>query len=95
VGVTWSAHPHPPGGVLTVWDTGAGFDGDPSRAFAPWYTTKPRGTGLGLAITHRIVRAHGWTIEPERGEGRTRVVIEIPASDIVACPGGDRGMEVA
>lgn len=102
VGVSWttrssarsSAPPGSGGGVLTVWDTGPGFDGDPSRAFAPWYTTKPRGTGLGLAITHRIIRAHGWTIEPERRDGRTRVVIEIPASDVAAAS-GDRGMEVA
>jgi signal transduction histidine kinase len=81
-------------GCLTVWDTGPGFECDPSRVFAPWYTTKPRGTGLGLAITQRIVRAHGWTIEPERREGRTLFTIEVPASDI-ALPQGDRGMEVA
>lgn len=99
VGVAWSAPAETRdagdvGGVLTVWDTGPGFEGDPARVFAPWYTTKPRGTGLGLAITHRIVRAHGWTIEPERRDGRTLFVIEIPASDI-ALPQGDRGMEVA
>jgi signal transduction histidine kinase len=103
VGVDWSDAPlstgsaaatGPDGGVLTVWDTGPGFEGDPSRVFAPWYTTKPRGTGLGLAITHRIVRAHGWTIEPERRAERTLFVIEIPASD-VATSASDRGMEVA
>jgi signal transduction histidine kinase len=93
VGVSWAASPQG-GGVLTVWDTGQGFEGDPSRVFAPWYTTKPRGTGLGLAITHRIVRAHGWTIEPERRGDRTLFVIEIPASDIARSP-GERGMEVA
>ncbi len=93
VGVSWASSPQG-GGVLTVWDTGPGFEGDPSRVFAPWYTTKPRGTGLGLAITHRIVRAHGWTIEPERRGERTLFVIEIPASDIALYP-GDRGMEVA
>jgi signal transduction histidine kinase len=103
VGVTWApasaeagkdGQQAPPGGVLTVWDTGAGFEGDASRVFAPWYTTKPRGTGLGLAITHRIVRAHGWTIEPERREGRTLFIIRIPPSDLAAS-GGERGMEVA
>jgi signal transduction histidine kinase len=92
VGVSWASTPA--GGVLTVWDTGPGFEGDPSRVFAPWYTTKPRGTGLGLAITHRIVRAHGWSIEPERREGRTLFVIEIPASDVALHP-DERGMEVA
>jgi signal transduction histidine kinase len=92
----------PPGGVLTVWDTGPGFAGDPSRVFAPFYTTKPRGTGLGLAITQRIVRAHGWTIEPERRDDHTVFVINIPASDVAMAVSepplssdGERGMEVA
>ena len=82
-------------GVLTVWDTGPGFSGDPARVFAPWYTTKPRGTGLGLAITHRIVRAHNWKIDPERSEGRTRFVIEIPHTDLVHAGAGESDMEVA
>jgi signal transduction histidine kinase len=94
VGVTWT--PQGPacaqGGLLTVWDTGPGFDGDPSRVFAAWYTTKPRGTGLGLSITHRIVRAHGWTIEPERRDDRTLFVVSIPPSDITVV---DSGTEVA
>ncbi len=114
VGVTWSggvegrrspsgdrASP-PSGGVLTVWDTGPGFEGDASRVFAPWYTTKPRGTGLGLAITQRIVRAHGWNIEPARRDERTVFVIQIPASDVATAlsdppqsSDGERGMEVA
>ncbi|WP_437562373.1 ATP-binding protein [Sorangium sp. So ce542] len=80
VGVTWE--PSEGGAELVVWDTGPGFGGDASRIFAPWYTTKPRGTGLGLAITHRIVRAHGWSIDPERRDGRTRFVIAIPAADV-------------
>jgi signal transduction histidine kinase len=82
VGIVWS--PTAEGAELAVWDTGPGVTGDPSRIFAPWYTTKPRGTGLGLAITHRIVRAHGWSIEPDRRDGRTRFVISVPAADIAA-----------
>jgi signal transduction histidine kinase len=93
VGVSWE--PAPEGARLTVWDTGPGFVGDPARVFAPWYTTKPRGTGLGLAITHRIVRAHGWTIEPERNLGRTRFVITVPHSDILTPLAGEPGVEVA
>jgi signal transduction histidine kinase len=81
VGVTFRSGAE--GGVLTVWDTGPGFTGDPGRVFAPWYTTKPRGTGLGLSITHRIVRAHHWKIEPERDAERTRFVIEVPPTDLV------------
>ncbi|XXX80932.1 ATP-binding protein [Sorangium sp. So ce134] len=80
IGVVWE--PSEGGAELVVWDTGPGFTGDASRIFAPWYTTKPGGTGLGLAITHRIVRAHGWSINPERRDGRTRFVISIPAADV-------------
>ena len=70
-------------GLLTVWNTGAGFDCDPSRLFVPWSTTKPGGTGLGLAITHRIVQAHGWSIDAQNDKGRTRFVVTVPAADIV------------
>ncbi|WP_437536147.1 HAMP domain-containing sensor histidine kinase [Sorangium sp. So ce726] len=80
IGVIWETTES--GAELVVWDTGPGISGDASRLFAPWYTTKPRGTGLGLAITHRIVRAHGWLIEPERRDGTTRFVISIPAADV-------------
>lgn len=85
VGVCWSGNGSR-GGILTVWDTGAGFSVEPGRLFAPWFTTKPRGTGLGLAIAHRIVRAHGWTIDPERRDGITRFVITIPRADILESP---------
>jgi signal transduction histidine kinase len=81
VGVVWRAVDR--GGELVVWDTGPGFDGDMSRIFAPWYTTKPRGTGLGLTITHRLVRAHGWDIEPRRTDEKTMFVISIPVRDVV------------
>jgi signal transduction histidine kinase len=71
-------------GELVVWDDGAGFDGDVSRLFAPWYSTKPRGTGLGLAITQRIARAHNWTLNASRAEGITRFSILIPYVDVVS-----------
>jgi signal transduction histidine kinase len=82
VGISWQSGPR--GGELSVWDTGPGFEGDPSRLFAPWYTTKERGTGLGLAITYRLVRAHGWTIEATRRAGKTIFVVSVPPGDIVA-----------
>ena len=72
------------GAELVVWDEGPGFEGDASRLFAPWFTTKVRGTGLGLAITQRIVRAHGWRVDAVRSEGRTRFIVAIPSSDVVA-----------
>jgi signal transduction histidine kinase len=80
VGVDWRWTSR--GGELCVWDTGPGFAGDPSRLFAPWYTTKARGTGLGLAITYRLVRAHGWTIEAVRRDTKTLFVVAVPPNDI-------------
>ena len=81
VGVSWSSADE--GATLMVWDTGPGFVGDPSTLFAPWYTTKERGTGLGLAITHRLVRAHGWTIQASRSKTQTVFTIGIRAADVV------------
>jgi len=80
-GITWRASAQ--AGELSVWDDGPGFVGESSRLFAPWYTTKPRGTGLGLAITHRLVRAHGWSIAAARRDARTVFSITIRAEDIV------------
>jgi signal transduction histidine kinase len=68
---------------IEVWDDGPGFAGDPAMLFAPWYTTKERGTGLGLAITHRLVRAHGWTIVASRQGERTLFTVTIPRADVV------------
>lgn len=81
IGASWARAPN--GGTLEIWDTGPGFVGDPSRLFAPWYTTKPRGTGLGLAITHRLVRSHGWSITAARRDGKTVFCIQVPGEDLV------------
>jgi signal transduction histidine kinase len=93
VGVRWAATTGG-GGELIVWDRGPGFDSDVGQLFAPWFTTKPRGTGLGLAITHRLVRAHSWSIDGARREGTTLFVVSIPAAD-VSTVGKTRGSEVA
>jgi signal transduction histidine kinase len=69
---------------IEVWDDGPGFVGDAATLFAPWYTTKERGTGLGLAITHRLVRAHGWSIAASREGDRTLFTITVPRTDVVA-----------
>lgn len=82
IGVAWRPLEHG-GGELMVWDDGPGFVGDPARLFAPWYTTKPRGTGLGLAITHRLVRAHGWSVAAQRHDTRTQFVVTVRAEDVV------------
>jgi signal transduction histidine kinase len=85
IGVQWSVDDE--GADLVVWDDGPGFEDDPSRLFQPWFTTKPRGTGLGLAITQRIVRAHGWGIDADRTNGRTRFVVTVPVTDVVVSEG--------
>lgn len=85
VGVAWSQGAKE--AELVVWDTGPGFEGDGSKLFAPWYTTKPGGTGLGLAITHRLVRAHGWNIAAQRRDNRTLFVIRVRAEDLVVSEG--------
>jgi signal transduction histidine kinase len=81
IGVSWRAEAE--GAIVVVWDSGPGFVGDPSALFAPWYTTKSRGTGLGLSITHRLIRAHGWTISASRDSGKTLFTISVRAADIV------------
>jgi signal transduction histidine kinase len=46
--------------LVTVTDTGAGFDcGNSEDIFNTFYTTKPDGMGMGLAISRSIIEAHG------------------------------------
>jgi two-component system, NtrC family, sensor histidine kinase HydH len=80
VGIEWRDRTDGP--ELVLWDTGPGFEGDPERLFAPWYTTKEKGTGLGLAITHRLVRAHGWNIRAHRSGSHTEFAIKLRRSDV-------------
>jgi signal transduction histidine kinase len=49
-----------PGSVLvSVEDTGAGFDpAVAARIFDPFFTTKPEGLGMGLSICRSIVEGH-------------------------------------
>jgi signal transduction histidine kinase len=91
VGIEWTVRPT--GAVLTVWDRGEGFACPPALIFTPWFTTKTTGTGLGLAITHRIARAHGWSVDATREDERTEFAISIPSSDIVSDSGGNLAEE--
>jgi len=57
---------------VAVRDSGPGLgNGDGSKIFEPFHTTKPNGLGMGLAISRSIIAAHGgrlWvTANPERG----------------------------
>lgn len=66
-----------PGGRFTVESSGRSVtftDDGPGIApeilekmFTPFLTSKTKGTGLGLAIAHKIVEAHGGTIEAKNG----------------------------
>ncbi|WP_249714290.1 sensor histidine kinase [Rhizomonospora bruguierae] len=93
--VAGDADPVPPGRyvLLRVSDTGVGMRPEVvSRAFEPFYTTKPRGegTGLGLATVHGIVaQAGGHTrIASMPGQGST-VSVLIPAADEEPEPGAE------
>ncbi len=62
---------------ITIADTGKGFDEEGlSKAFQPFYTTKPKGSGLGLAITKRLVEQHHGTIDliSQKGMGAAFVI---------------------
>jgi signal transduction histidine kinase len=65
---------------LIVEDSGPGIDESVAhRVTEPFFTTKYSGTGLGLAIVHRLVLAHGGSIEFGNVDGGgARVTVLIP-----------------
>lgn len=59
--------------TVCIADTGSGMSrAVRARLFTPFFSTKPPGvgTGLGLSICHRIVTAHGGSIEVASDIGR-------------------------
>lgn len=59
---------------ISIADSGTGISEESlKRLFNPFFTTKKEGTGLGLVITHRIVEAHGGTINVQSEEGKGTV----------------------
>jgi PAS domain S-box-containing protein len=87
-GAVWSGTRPGLSAKLTVSDTGQGMDAETmSRAFEPFFTTRPpgRGTGLGLSAAYGIVTKAGGgiTLDSEEGRGST-VQIYLPAAYIPA-----------
>jgi signal transduction histidine kinase len=68
---------------VSVKDQGRGFaDGDLSKLFDSFFSTKRTGMGLGLSIARTIVVAHGGTIRAERGpSGGAIFHVELPAHE--------------
>lgn len=73
---------------ITFADNGPGIPDDvEKRIFEPLFTTKDvgEGTGIGLALCHRIVRAHGGTIELEQSSlGGAAFSVTLPIAKAAA-----------
>jgi two-component system, cell cycle sensor histidine kinase and response regulator CckA len=88
-GVVWSETRPGLSAKLTVSDTGQGMDAETmSRAFEPFFTTRPPGQGtggLGLSAVYGIVTKAGGgiTLDSEEGQG-TSVHIYLPAAYVPA-----------
>ncbi len=69
---------------LRVTDNGPGIPADVApRIFDPLFTTKAagKGTGIGLALCHRIIVAHGGSIELDQDhQTGASFVIDLPAA---------------
>jgi len=68
---------------VSVKDQGRGFaEGDLSKLFDAFFSTKRTGMGLGLSIARTIVMAHGGTIRAEPGpSGGAMFNVELPAHE--------------
>jgi signal transduction histidine kinase len=66
---------------ISVKDQGSGFsDGDLSKLFTSFFSTKRQGMGLGLSIARTIVEAHGGTIQAENAPGGGAIFrVQLPA----------------
>jgi hypothetical protein len=84
--------------VLTFRDDGCGMSQDViENLFEPFFTQRKdgKGTGLGLSISHRIISAHGGTIDatsdgPGKGSCFRRFCRAIPSAPerrLAAAPG--------
>jgi len=72
--------------ILDVTDNGPGLVAPESMIFDDFFSTKRSGTGLGLGIAHRIVKAHGGTVDVDSQPGQTCFRVMLPHSDNSATP---------
>ncbi|HUD42066.1 MAG TPA: ATP-binding protein [Dokdonella sp.] len=80
---------HGAGGTveIEIADSGHGIDDDVlARIFEPFFTTRAvgQGLGIGLAVVHRIVKAHGGSIQVHTASGGSRFVVSLPAAGSAA-----------
>jgi signal transduction histidine kinase len=81
--------------IIRFTDSGPGFN-DVSRAFDPFYTTRPvgQGTGLGLSICYGTVREHAGDIHVRNLQPNGAVVtIELPAKQETECSPSGRSSQ--
>ena len=66
--------------VLTVTDTGPGFDQDAlPRIFDPFFTTRAKGSGLGLAVCRKIIEGYGGSIAAANNSfGGAELTVQLP-----------------
>ena len=69
--------------VITLTNDGPPVsEADLPHLFEPFYTSRVDGSGLGLAVSHRIVEAHGGTIELRNAErSGVTVFVRIPSGE--------------
>jgi two-component system sensor histidine kinase HydH len=67
---------------IEITDDGQGVaEGDRSRLFTPFFTTRAQGTGLGLAEVQRIVDGHGGRVTAGAASGGgARFVVRLPGA---------------
>ena len=75
----------PDGVLVSVADSGPGFDADGAgRLFNAFYTTKAEGLGMGLAISRSIIEAHGgrlWATTREDGGALFQFSLPLESAD--------------
>ena len=75
------AHENSKSVVITIRDTGVGFDQETQRRiFEPYFSTKVTGTGLGMAIARRNIELNGGAISVKSSPGSgTTVTVSFPS----------------